>query len=315
MNNIPYLLLCDYDLTLFNTKDRSPRGIGLAEGYEYAVLQTFGPQGLIYFREGGGLHNRACSEVVVSLVKRDQNLLNIAREKHAELISSSQELLRVIAAPWNESNPIATLSELLVYHKLQLFLEEIGLNWPLPYSGVCDFFQTVTSLREKEGLPIQIGILSSGHTPFIEKTLSLWKIPYPRIMVMDDDIRYLKHPKDPQDKVKPAPFPFKFLQIRWLKQFNGNTPVSPAQLRASLPRIMYFGDDPHKDGGLAKNVGVLFGWFREKNKDETGAYPNELPENFFSFSDWGKVVDFLARRDVKKMLKSGIPLEEIFSHF
>lgn len=316
MENIPYLFLCDYDRTLFNTKKRSPNGIGLEEGYEHAVTQIFGPKGLAHYQDEGGLQNRAPSEVVVSLMKRDTGLIGHAREKHAELSLSLENLPATLSVPWDEASLVFLLAEMLVHFKLQLFLGEIGPDWPRPYPGVCDFFHTVADLRVKEGLPIQTGILSSGHTPFIEKTLSLWEIPNPRIMITDDDIRHLKYPKNPKSKVKPAPFPFRLLQARWLKQLNGYNPICLSQVRASLPRMMYFGDDSEKDGGLARNVGVPFGWYQGNEKGKPGFSPNQqFPEGSFSFPDWTNLCDFIGQSSVKKLFFSGTPLAEIFSLF
>lgn len=316
MENIPYLLLCDYDLTLFNTKERSPRGIGLKEGYEHAVQETFGPKGLAHYQNEGGLQNRAPSEVVASLMKQNMSLIGHARKKHAELSSSLKNLPATLAVQWKETDLVFLLSEMLVHFKLRLLLGEIGLDWPLPYPGVCNFFHTVADLREREGLPIEAGILSSGHTHFIEKTLSLWGIPSLRVMVTDDDIRPLGYPKDPKNKVKPAPFPFKFLQLRWLKQLNGLSPTHPSHVQVSLPRIMYFGDDSEKDGGLARNVGVPFGWFQGNEKGKHGFSPNQqFPRGSFTFSDWTKLCDFIGQGSVKKLFSSGAPLAEIFSLF
>jgi len=312
---IPYLLLFDYDKTLFDTGRPSPNGIGLEEGHEHAVQEIFGPPGLAIYRDEGGLKNRAPSEVVISLIEKDRRLIQQAREKHSQLIRSSQKIPRALSEPWSETNPIPLLTEMLVYFKLDLFLGEIGMDWPQPYPGVCNFFQTASYMALKENLPLQTGVLSSGHTSFIEGTLCRWGIPYPQIMVTDDNIRPLKYPKDPRDKVKPAPFIFRYLQSRWLKQLNGNSPIGPKQLQASLSRIVYFGDDPLKDGGLAKNVGVPFGWFCLGRTKSTNPSPADLPKSYFLFNDWNTLTGFISQSNVKKMLRSGISVEEIFSRF
>lgn len=303
-----YFIGIDYDRTLFDTGARSPRGIGLKEGYEYAVEKIFGPRGLACYQEQGGLCNRAPSEVISSLLEQDKYLAEIARQRHAGFDPHWQ-------MPGNKGNLLKVLTELLVFFKLRLFIAEIDKNWPKPYPGVVDFFQTIESLRKKQAIPIHAGILSSGHTLFISKTLTLWKIPKPSVIVTDDDLRSLKFPELPEEKVKPAPFPFHFMIAEcWLRQHNGDTPVSPGQLQNVLKRTTYIGDDPAKDGGLAKNVRVPFGWYRRH--DHTSEISlNEFPVGSFIFSSWAKLGDFLKRNHVKEMFRSGTPLAEIFAHF
>src|SRR4030042_157189 len=220
-----YLVAIDYDRTLFNTGARSPRGISLKEGYEYAIEKIFGQGGLDCYRSQGGLCNRAPSEVISSLLAQGKYFADVARQRHVWLDSQRR-------MPSEQNSVSEGVTELLVSFKLQLFLDEISENWPEPYSGVADFFQTVTRLREEGGLSVRAGILSSGHTTFIEKTFSLWNIPCPEIMVTDDDLRPLKFPERPEERVKPTPFPFHFLvRERWLNQLNGGAPISTSQFQ------------------------------------------------------------------------------------
>lgn len=311
-----YLFASDFDLTFFDTKALSPRGIGLEEGYEYAVGKIFGLRGLDLYRDEGGLRNRAPSEVIISLAEKDESLLEYAREEYGKLISSGVENSLSFLGAWSSENKVSILSEMLVHFKLQLFLDEISKSWPLPYPGVADFFQIIRKTKMREKISLHIGILSSGHLKFIRKTLALWDIPEPAVILTDDDLRQLRYPKLAKDRVKPAPFPFRFLHYRWLKRLNGNKPIRLSHIQDSLPKMIYFGDDPIKDGGLAKNIGVPFGWYRGNEKDKSGLSPNQqFPRGSFTFSDWTKLCDFIRQGSVKKLFSSGAPLAEIFSLF
>lgn len=311
-----YLFASDFDLTLFDTKALSPRGIGLEEGYEYAVGKIFGLRGLDLYRDEGGLRNRAPSEVVTSLAEKDGSILEYARERYGKFISSGVENPLSFLGAWSAGSKVSILSEMLVHFKLQLFLDEISKSWPLPYPGVADFFRIIRKTKMREKISLHIGILSSGHFKFIRKTLALWDMPEPAVILTDDDLRQLRYPKLAKDRVKPAPFPFRFLHYRWLKRLNGNKPIRLSHIRASLPRMMYFGDDSEKDGGLARNVGVPFGWYQGNEKGKPGFSPNQqFPGGSFSFSDWTKLCDFIGQSSVKKLFFSGTPLAEIFSLF
>ncbi len=314
MNNIPYLLLCDFDQTLFDTKKPSPNGVGLEEGYQYAVNNVFGPLGLAIYQEEGGLRNRAPIEVVTSLIKH-QSLISSAQEKYAELTSSTENLPALLTVPWNEASVCSILTEMLVHSKLQLFLGEIGIEWPQQYPGVCSYFQTITDLRVKKSLPIHSGILSSGHTSFIEKTLCLRGIPYPQVMITDDHIRPIPFLDDPGKKVKPSPFLIYFLLERWLKNPDDDSPASVEKFSLSLSRVLYIGDDPQKDGEMAKNVGIPFGWFRGNCDEFSEISQDTFPFGSFSFSNWHTLCDFLKKDSVRKMVRRGMPIAKIFSRF
>jgi len=75
--------------------------------------------------------------------------------------------------------------------------------------------------------------------------------------------------------------------------------------------MIYIGDDPVKDGSLAKRVGIPFGWYTHS----PGTSMNTFPKGSFSFSDWSLLGNFLERRSVMEMLQGDLPLPEILASF
>lgn len=291
-----YVVGVDYDGTLFDTKAPSPDGIGLEEGHTYAIQTIFGREGLDFYRSQGGLLNRAPSEVISSIVENPR-FRNIACQQFPQLD-------RQIDLAEFASN----LTELFIHFKLQVFLNEISQEWPLPFPGVRNFLSAINELR-KEGIPLDWGILSSGHQSFIKKTLKTHQIPFPDAMVTDDDIRPLANPEDPKEKVKPAPFPFRFFLERWL----AGSKVKDERLTTDPSYMIYIGDDLKKDGGLATNVGIPFGWFRNGSPLPATFY-QDFPEGSFSFSNWNSVAKFL--KESKELLRLGtLPVGQILKQF
>ncbi len=126
--------------------------------------------------------------------------------------------------------------------KLSLLNREIGVYesgpWPAACPGVIEF------LRKRSDEPY--GIISSGHESFIYRMCRLWDVPYPRFLITDDDMRGLGLPVEVTSK------PSGLLMQKFIER--------AAMLGYALDAesIIYHGDDPEKDGGLAKNGGVQF---------------------------------------------------------
>lgn len=261
------LMIIDFDGNAANTFTASPNGIGVKEAYEIAIHNIFGDTGERLYRKIGSLQNRAPSELVADLfsaAKDSQELINHGKVFHENQNGNLSRFVpegKGAGLTWNDSQPETTLAEMLVLRKLELLTAEIGPEWPKPFEGVLSF------LKQCEEKGIKVIILSSGHELFIKKVFQLWGVKAPE-MITDDDLRgktpYLS---------KPNPALIEFV----LKKAPKCTP------------IYYLGDDPIKDGQLAINAGIPFGWFNPSREKSSVA----LPENTIEFQNWKELPGLL----------------------
>ena len=292
-----YLLVCDFDQTLFETFTPPLGGMDTLQAYASAVTELFGEEGSEIYQAAGGLKNRSPGEVISAILSEKSDLGTVAYEIwHENFI----DLL-----PWNFSDPTAVMTEMLVQLKLQCLLGQISIEWPMPYPGVIGFFKKIEILRMEDRINIDFAILSSGHTDFIKKTFGCWGLSPPKVMITDDDLRHLERPPL-HNRVKPAPFPFALTQLKWLRSLNGN------KIGHTRQGMIYIGDDPKKDGGLAKNVNVPFGFFNPRGiLDESCGFP----DSSFAFAAWDQVGNFLCHSETKSRFLQGQSCRDIFSHF
>jgi hypothetical protein len=241
--------LFDFDNNAFWTATPPRGGIGVAAAYELAVDEVLGARALTAYREGGGLRNRTPSEVVQELV------------------------------PDRSYSEISELAEQLVAVKLSHLVNQIGLPvgdsfWPTPCDGFVSFWRW---LAKQE---IRTGVISSGHTAFIEQVFQLYSLRLPDVIVSDDDIRR-RHYASLRWRVKPGTFQFTLARLRLAREY-GESRTSPSFHDKSS--ITYFGDDALKDGGLAQAAGVCFGHFDPQASVEVTA-------DGFRFPSWKWVQD------------------------
>ena len=174
-------------------------------------------------------------------------------------------------------------AEDLVQAKLGYLLREIGPEWPKPCNGFIEFYKVI---EETDGL--EVAILSSGHTGFIRKTFSVWGLDPPRIMLTDDDLRGYNPPLPLEKFSKPSPLLMDLIQKEW----GGHR-----------RHMIMLGDDPEKDGVLAQNAGVPFGFFSQQK--------NWFAENSFQFNDWREVSAFFKKESSQKLISRGVSASEI----
>lgn len=270
-----YLIGVDYDGTLFNTSKRSPNGINVKEAYYRAIYDIFGhpiaKQFLI-----SGLQNRAPSEIIADILHAHRsgpefdeartNLLAKARS-----FFETQEGHNGYFIPecedgvvqWDEKSPVRTVTEMLVGRKLNYLLDEIGQSndngemWPPPCGEALDFLKVAGDLHE-QGYPLDVGIISSGHNSFIQKSLEVWNVPQPQILVTDDDIRPKTYPLELERRVKPGQLPFALAHFKWLKQQGllRHDSLVVEEGQETRKRIAYVGDDLEKDMVMAYRANV-----------------------------------------------------------
>ena len=282
-------LLLDFDGCQADTFSPSPRKIDVSEAYSQSIKQIFGTKliGEEPLAKIGGLQNRAPIEVIYALFSLGgtENLIQAAQNF---LQQHSQELKRYVPAnkgvplEWDQ-DPIKVIAEILVRQKLSILMKEIGPDWPKPCAGFLGFYRALKELKT----PIGISTISSGHDEFIKKTFKTWGCEPPAAMLTDDDLRNL-YPNKPGPS-KPDAILLDLTLINWLKlkgvTFEGQ--LLTDFLAVAKSQLVYFGDDQKKDGGLAKNAGVRFGWFNPQSQ------PAEGLGDYFSFANWQDVPKIL----------------------
>lgn len=285
--NTRYFFGHDFDGNIADTFSPSPNRIDVSKAYSLAIERVFGQEGADIYIQQGGLKNRSPVEIACDLINTEERIISRAEIEPGE-------------------DPAIAIAEKLVQEKLSILLGEIGQEWPLSFPGVRQVFEILATI----GIPI--GILSSGHKPFIEKTIKIWGFPSPEVMVTEDCVRKLKYPINACERVKPAVLPFSILHQRWLGKIarNGSTFVTLA--RKTRQGMIYTGDDPIKDGGLARNARVPFGFFNPKSRPFDG---KEFPPGSFSFTDWNHLAEFMSDPVIKKMFEKGNTTSEIFMNF
>ncbi len=251
------LIVSDFDGTLAKTME-NPNGVGVIEAYEMAIDEIFGPEAVEIYKKTGGLKNESPSEVIGRILTEELIL------KAKKFFHGHQELFTSLS--WG----LSILPEMLTRVKLLFLMKEIDQNWPLPYPGVINFLKQINR-RE-----IGFGIISSGHTQFISKVFSVWEIPLPKIIVTDDDFR-TREDLSPAERIKPSRVLFDLLHARWAKDSGITHEAKLVEfILKTREKMVYIGDDPKKDGELARQAGVPFLHF----------CPFGTSENIPSFKNW-----------------------------
>ncbi|MCK5332837.1 hypothetical protein KAJ41_03170, partial [Candidatus Parcubacteria bacterium] len=150
-----------------------------------------------------------------------------------------------------------------------------GKTWPEPCRGFIDFFELIHEMNSKKENAFRIAILSSGHEYFIEKVFRSWGISPLPSMLTDDDLR------DSSLKeiiAKPSASLFCLLEQKLKKDKGENGELNKTN-------TIYIGDDPEKDGKLAKNRGIPFMLFcgNSENPKDDCRY----------FNDWSEIITLL----------------------
>lgn len=226
-----WLLAKDFDGTVAQTFEKSPSGVGVHEAHELTVEDMFGIKALDYYRDGGGLRNRAPVEVVQDL------------------------------APDAKGDELDQLVSQFIGTKLGVLIGEIGTLfpngniWPRPTNGYLELRERI-ELARAAGRPIDDLIISSGHEPFIRKTYQAWSVGEPTHIVAEETMRELALTLPVEQLVKPSRVLMEVAHGMWRGGYGLQpTPESALDERN---RIVYVGDDPIKDGKLAENSGVDF---------------------------------------------------------
>jgi hypothetical protein len=234
------LIVTDFDGTAFDTFRPSPCGLGVVEAVEEAIRQVLGPVGVEIFHQIGGLKNRAPGELVRNILQHSElSCLRIARRFFEDNVTSLDDCVpagKGWPLQWTDNcPPEEVVTELFVRTKLRLLLAQISTAWPLPMMGFADFWRKACADTR-----IGTAILSSGHEHFILRSLEAQSLPAPDSLVTDDDFRGGERLEKPDPRL--------FVHVR----------ASLADGKQAHHHAVYIGDDPGKDGELARRAGVPF---------------------------------------------------------
>lgn len=216
----------DFDGTIADTLKNPAWGYGVEAATNIAIGDTLKVTDIGKLRDQGGLQNRAPLEII--------------------------QLLRPKLNPEEQQ----LLCDKLVKAKLAVLMNQISSTWPEPMPGYIPFIETLR--REQDaGEPIDDIIISSGHEEFITKTFeTAFGVEPPKIILAQEAIQRTATEYGEDMPVKPSPRLMVYAYNRWREQHSlpGLDEINPDD----LPRMRYIGDDPTKDGQMAKVSGVRY---------------------------------------------------------
>lgn len=281
LNGLRPLIVFDFDMTLADTSAPSPSGMSVETAYRKGIEEIFGSDGIYVYQELlGGLRSREPKELITEILKTAGSegiSLRIGQEYH-----------------------LNGLTELLVSKKLGYLLAEISPEWPRLTPGADELLMAHTDGK----LPVEIGIVSSGHDLFIEKTLETHGFQRPDYMSTSDQIRCLEEPRRPLYK----PFPYQLARVHreWFGDGNSNGHNGFRGRERGKPYMMYVGDDPAKDGGLAERSRIPFGFVPFSHPD----YKPDPEKGQFLVPDLTMLTETLMENG--EQIREGTTFSEVF---
>jgi hypothetical protein len=227
----------DYDGTTNDTGEEAPGIKTVNDGYRDGLDIAFGPQAVDIFDAQGGHNHRTPPQVVEDVA----NAL--------DLVLTPSEVLA-------KTKEVVDIKQLSLFNQIGTRLSD-GALWPRTTKGFREYWEAIYAAREY-GFLVDTAIISSGHTPFIEKSFEVHGLVQPDFMVTEEVITdLLLDSIPPEYRGKPAPLPLSILKIAWAARYGRS--VHEEGLSQSMnPRIMLVGDSSRADGGLARNAGVHF---------------------------------------------------------
>lgn len=277
MDRIRYHVYSDFDGTLVDSFSPSASGVGVNEACSIAVLSIFGEDvASIYENELGGLQNREPFELIKTLYDSGASL--------------------------DRSVSIQEATQRFVDMKVSLLLPSFTSEWPQFYPGVKEFLTEIA----QEKLPLDLTVVSSGHDEVIAKVFTENGLPIPN-MVTSDTVRNKKFPT--RDKFKPHTYQLSVAHHRVFHKEDEAVSVHTESgyyaNRGDKPFMMYLGDDPIKDGGLAENARIIYGFVPFMKPD----YTPFLEKGQILVEDFHHLLDKLKAHS--ELLDEGRSLSEI----
>lgn len=224
-----HLVAMDFDGTIANTFADSPQGMNVNVATGIAVRRVLGNDGFAVYQDQGGMMNREPGEMVRDIQRGLGHGVDLYDDTAQKFIDA----------------------------KLDLLVPEISTHWPLLLPGAKDFLDLVA-----EGdLPIDIAIVSSGHDRFIRQVFEVNGLPRPDILVTSDILRSRSQPN--RERYKPHTYQLAEAHRQWEERgYRGfvEYPSTDSYLDRghAKDRMVYIGDDPVKDGELARNARIPY---------------------------------------------------------
>jgi hypothetical protein len=227
----------DFDGTTNDTGEEAPGIKTVNDGYKEGLDVAFGPEAADVFEAQGGHNHRTPPQIVedITVVLR----LGLVP---ADILSKSKQVVDV--------------KQGILFDQIGAPLPD-GALWPRTTEGFREYWEAIYVARE-HGRLVDTAILSSGHTPFIEKSFDVHGLPQPDMMITEEVINeFLFNSIPPEYRGKPAPLPLSISKIAWAAKYG--KAIHEKGLSESMnSKILLVGDSSRADGGLATNVGVHF---------------------------------------------------------
>ncbi len=167
------------------------------------------------------------------------------------------------------------LTDEFVRLKLEQLLPEISPEWPVVYPGFTEMYAGL----EQHGA--RLAVVSSGHDDFIRRVFDVNDLPQPEILVTSDTLQRRGHPT----RYKPDPYSLKVCVQEFFRLY-GERPQS----------MMFIGDSEEKDGGLAREFHVPFGFFNPDFAFDTEIFNGSQRIDFRDFPHLTQIFDRNARQ-------------------
>lgn len=226
-----WALEIDYDGTAALTSEIPPGGMDVNGAYAASITDQLGEDSAQAFLDRGG-HNH-------------QTPLEIAH--YLKPAMGQDELVK--------------LAKAITGGKLDILCDQIGMplpdggRWPRPTEGFRELWTEVS--ESKHG--IGTAVISAGHTDFERTWFDRFNLPQPDCMVTEEVVSGLAINNVPIEMLaKPSPLLAGLARVALESKYS-----------ADLGRVVYAGDDPHKDQSFAANTGADFVLI-EKDHARTG---------------------------------------------
>lgn len=267
------LVLASFSGTIANTEELSLGKENLYSVYRLAITQMFGERGEYLLWQRGGIGN-----------------INYIQKLFFELladkicVSHVCQYLGIHSYNLYKEDPISIVFQEFTKLSIKLLKNVVGTLtsngevWPNIYTGFSKFRSSLKSGQ------IDLGIISSGFSEFINSVFDKSQIDRPEFCVtLDDRIENLSISWE--SKVKPSPM----LIANAIEQWSRLHFKCGMNMEYALANTVLIGDDLELDGKMAEAFNLPFWYFTsDVNNFVLSEHPRIHP-----FSNWGQLTNAL----------------------